>query len=117
MFNFEYPYGDIEDAALDAKQRREVAENIIGLKKKYPKVLSSVSYLQTVGKIKNCYPWLLVSVMADGKQRNDCMVRHVEKDDCSKCDMCCYGELSRVYEVKRDAARFWSKNFGLPRLI
>ena len=117
MFNFEYPYADIEDVALDAKQRRHVAENIIGLKKKYPKVLSSLSYLQTVGKNKKCYPWLLVSVTADGKQRNDCMVRHVEKDDCSKCDMCCYGELSRIYEMKRDTALFWSKNFGLPKLI
>ncbi len=117
MFNFEYQYGDIEDVALDAEQRRAVAENIIGLKKKYPKVLSSLSYLQTVGKNKKCYPWLLVSVTADGKQRNDCMIRHIEKDDCSKCDMCCYGELSRMYEMKRDTAMFWSKNFGLPRLI
>ena len=117
MFNFEYQYGDIQDVALDAEQRRAVAENIIGLKKKYPKVLSSLSYLQTVGKNKNCYPWLLVSVMANGKQRNDCMIRHIEKDDCSKCDMCCYGELSRIYEMKRDTAMFWSKNFGLPKLI
>lgn len=117
MFNFEYQYGDIEDIALDAEQRRTVAENIIGLKKKYPKILNSLSYLQTVGKNKNCYPWLLVSVTADGKSRNDCMIRHIEKDDCSKCDMCCYGELSRVYEMKRDTAMFWSKNVGLPKLI
>ena len=117
MFNFEYPYCDIEDVALDTEQRREVAESIIGLKKKYPKVLSSFSYLQTVGKNKKCYPWLLVSVTADGKQRSDCMIRHVEKDDCSKCDMCCYGELSRMYELKRDTAMFWSRNFGLPKLI
>ena len=117
MFNFEYPYSDIEDFALNADQRREVAEKIIGLKKQYPKVLSSLSYLQTVGKNKKCYPWLLVSVTADGKQRNDCMIRHIEKDDCSKCDMCCYGELSRMFEMKRDTAIFWSKNFGLPKLI
>jgi len=117
MFNFEYQYSDIEDVALDAEQRRKVAENIISLKKKYPKVLSSVSYLETVGKNKKCYPWLLVSVTADGKQRNDCMIRHVEKDDCSKCDMCCYGELSRMYEVKKDTALFWSENIGLPKLL
>ena len=117
MFNFEYQYGDIKDVALEIEQRRKVAENIIGLKKKYPKVLSSLSYLRAVGKNKNCYPWLLVSVTADGKQRNDCMIRHVEKDDCSKCDMCCYGELSRMYEMKRDTALFWSTNFGLPKLM
>ena len=117
MFNFEYQYADVENEALDSELRRKVAENIINLKKKYPKVLSSLSYLKTVGKNKNCYPWLLVSVTADGKQRNDCMIRHVEKDDCSKCDMCCYGELSRLYEMKEDTAIFWSKNFGLPKLI
>jgi len=117
MFNFEYPYSDIKDVALDAEERRKVAKNIICLKKKYPVVLSSLSYLRTVGKAKNCYPWLLVSVMADGKQRSDCMVRHVEKDDCSKCDMCCYGELSRMFEGKRDTALFWSRNFGFPRLM
>jgi len=117
MFNFEYQYSDVEDVALDSELRRKVAENIINLKKKYPKVLSSLSYLKTVGKNKNCYPWLLVSVTADGKQRNDCMIRHVEKDDCSKCDMCCYGELSRLYEMKEDTAIFWSRNFGLPKLI
>ena len=117
MFNFEYQYSDIEDVALDTEQRRAVAENIIALKKKYPKILSSVSYLQTVGKNKKCYPWLLISVTANGKQRNDCMIRHIENYDCSKCDMCCYGELSRIYEMKGDTAIFWSRNFGLPKLI
>jgi MoaA/NifB/PqqE/SkfB family radical SAM enzyme len=117
MFNFEYQYGDVEDVALETEERIAVAEKIIELKEKYPKVLSSLSYLKSVGKNKKCYPWLLVSVTADGKQRNDCMIRHIEKDDCSKCDMCCYGELSRMYEGKRDTALFWSKNVGLPKLI
>jgi len=117
MFNFEYQYGDIEDFALETEQRRIVAEKIIGFKEKYPKILSSLSYLKSVGKNKKCYPWLLVSVTADGKQRNDCMIRHIEKDDCTKCDMCCYGELSRMFEAKRDTALFWSKNIGLPKLL
>jgi len=117
MFNFEYQYGDVEDVALETEERRAIAEKIIELKEKYPKVLSSLSYLKSVGKNKKCYPWLLVSVTADGKQRNDCMIRHIEKDDCSKCDMCCYGELSRMYEGKRDTALFWSKNIGIPKLI
>ena len=117
MFNFEYPYGDVEDIALKTEERKAAAEKIIGFKKKYPKVLSSLSYLESVGKNKKCYPWLLVSVTADGKQRSDCMIRHIEKDDCSKCDMCCYGELSRMYEMKRDTAMFWSKNVGLPKLL
>lgn len=117
MFHFEYPYSDIKDTALDTEERRETAEKMIGLKKKYPKLMNSVSYLKTVSKEKKCYPWLLVVVTADGKQEHGCMVRHIEKEDCSKCDMGCYGELSRTYEFKRDTAKFWSENFGLPRLL
>ena len=117
MFNFEYPYGDVKEVALEPEERKAVAKKIIGFKEKYPKVLSSLSYLESVGKNKKCYPWLLVSVTADGKKRSDCMVQHIEKDDCSKCDMCCYGELSRMYEMKRDTAMFWSKNVGLPKIL
>jgi hypothetical protein len=102
---------------LDTEERREIAEKMIGLKKKYPKLMNSVSYLKTVGKEKKCYPWLLVVVTANGKQEHGCMVRHIEKEDCSKCDMGCYGEISRLYESKRDTAKFWSENFGLPRLL
>lgn len=117
MFNFEYPYSNIKDMALDRMERRGVAERLIELKRRYPKIMNSISYLNTVGREKRCYPWLLVFVTADGRQRNDCMVRHIEKCDCSKCDMCCYGELSRMYESKRDTAKFWTDNFGLPKLI
>ncbi len=117
MFHFSYPYNDIKDPTLNAVERREIAQNMIQLKKKYPKLMNSESYLKTVGGEKKCYPWLLVVVTADGKQQQGCMVRHIEKEDCSKCDMGCYGELSRFYEFKRDTNKFWSKNFGLPRLF
>jgi len=116
MFHFEYPYGDIKDTAMDTEERRKVAERMMELKEKYPKLMNSVSYLRTVGKEKKCYPWLMVVVTADGKQQHGCMVRHIEKEDCSKCDMGC-GELSRAYEFKRDTVKFWSENFGLPRVI
>lgn len=117
FFNFEYPYTGIEDIALNTDERRSVAENIMRLKERYPKIMNSMSYLKSVGRKKKCYPWLLVSVTADGEQRNDCMIKHIEEDDCSKCDMSCYGELSRMYEINRDTAKFWSENFGLTRLI
>lgn len=116
MFHFVYPYRDTNEPTLDAKKRREIAQNMIKLKKKYPKLMNSVSYLKTVGNQKRCHPWLLVVVTADGKQQHGCMVRHIEKEDCSKCDMGC-GELSRLYEFKRSAAEFWSKNYGIPRLF
>ena len=117
MFHFEYPYGDLQDTTLNKNERKKAAEKMIEIKKKYPKLLNSVSYLNTVGKDKKCYPWLLVVVTADGKQQHGCMVRHVEREDCAKCDMGCYGELSRAYELKRDTLEFWSKSIGFTKLL
>jgi MoaA/NifB/PqqE/SkfB family radical SAM enzyme len=113
MFNFEYAYDGIKDVALNRTEKKRTARKLIKLKKKYPIILNSESFLKLVGEKKKCYPWLLVSVTADGKQRNDCMIRHIEEDDCSKCDMCCYGELSRMYELKKDTAKFFSKSFDV----
>jgi len=116
-FHFAYPYNDIKESALGTEERRKTAEKLIELKKKYPKLMNSVSYLRTVGKDKKCYPWLLVVVTADGKHQHGGMVKHIEKEDCSKCDMGCYGELSRFYEFKKDTAKFWSDNFGFLKLF
>lgn len=114
MFHFEYPYADLQDQALDREERRSMARRLIELKKMYPKVMNSVSYLKTVGNDKPCYPWLLVVVAADGRLEHGCMVRHIEKEDCAKCDMGCYGESSRAYELNCDSLEFWSKNYGFP---
>jgi MoaA/NifB/PqqE/SkfB family radical SAM enzyme len=117
MFHFQYPYAGLMDIALDKDERKKAAEKMIELKKKYPKLLNSSSYLKTVGKDKRCYPWLLVVVTADGKMQHGCMVRHIEREDCKKCDMGCYGELSRAYTLKKDTLKFWSNSIGFTRLI
>jgi MoaA/NifB/PqqE/SkfB family radical SAM enzyme len=116
MFHFQYPYSGLADIALDGDERKKAAENMIELRKKYPKLLNSFSYLNTVGKNKTCYPWLLVVVTADGKQKHGCMVRHIENEDCKKCDMGCYGELSRAFEFKRDTLEFWSNAIGFIKI-
>jgi Fe-coproporphyrin III synthase len=117
MFHFQYPYTTLTDIALDRAERTKAAEKMIQLKKQYPKLLNSDSYLKSVGKDKKCFPWLLVVVTADGQQQHGCMVRHIEKEDCAKCDMGCYGELSRAYELKKDTWEFWSKSVGFTKLL
>ncbi|MCE5263124.1 MAG: radical SAM protein [Deltaproteobacteria bacterium] len=114
MFHFEYPYSDIRDQALDRDERRSIAHRLIKLKERYPKVMNSVSYLSTIGMDKPCYPWLLIVATADGKLNQGCMVRHIEPEECVQCDMGCYGETSRAYELKSDSLEFWSKNYGFP---
>jgi MoaA/NifB/PqqE/SkfB family radical SAM enzyme len=117
MFHFQYPYAGIEDIALNKSERRKAAASMIELKKKYPKLLNSSSYLKTVGEKKTCYPWLLVVVTSDGLQQHGCMVRHLENEDCIKCDMGCYGELSRAFELKRDTLEFWSNAIGFTKIM
>lgn len=117
MFNFTYPYKGIEEEALDREGRMKAAESLIELKGRYPRLINSYSYLRSVGNEKVLHPWLLTTVTSDGSHLQGCMVRHIEKEDCSKCDMGCCSELSMVYTLRRDSVRFWHENFGLPRLV
>jgi len=117
MFNFVYPYRAIKEETLGKEERIAAAETLITLKKRYPKLLNSLSYLQTVGREKKVYPWLLITVTSEGKQIQGCMVRHIEEEDCSLCDMGCCSELSNVYLLRHDSIQFWASNFGLPTLV
>jgi MoaA/NifB/PqqE/SkfB family radical SAM enzyme len=117
MFNFAYPYGDSRRECLDEMERRETAEVIMRLKRIYPKIVNSGSYLKSVGRKKAVHPWLLTTVKWDGTAIQGCMVRHIESENCSRCDMGCCTELSNAYMLKRDSVRFWNKSFGFCRII
>ncbi len=117
MFNFTYPYAGISEETLDRAERRRVAHKILSLKEDYPKILNSASYLESVGRDKAVYPWLLITVTSEGKKIHGCMIRHMEQEDCSLCDMGCCMELSKAYELRPDTVHFWNRNFGLPRLV
>jgi MoaA/NifB/PqqE/SkfB family radical SAM enzyme len=117
MFNFVYPYGNIKEEALNRGERIVTAEKLMKLKKSYPKLMNSDSYLSSVGKNKKVHPWLLTTVTSDGRYIQGCIVRHIEQEDCSLCDMGCCIELSNAYALRPDSIYFWNLNFGLPRLI
>jgi MoaA/NifB/PqqE/SkfB family radical SAM enzyme len=107
VFSFLYPYGDTKDIALGKREKMQVSEKIIALKRKYNNILTSRSFLNSVGKGWKCYPWALISVTADGKFSRGCMVEHLEPCNCELCDMACYGELAQAMKLKFDAARFF----------
>ncbi len=117
MFNFTYPYSGIIEDSLTRGERQTIAEKIIKLKERYPNILNSNSYLRSVGREKKVHPWLLITVNSQGDYVQGCLVNHMEREDCSKCDMGCCCELSKTYELKRDTVKFWNVNFGLPRII
>ncbi len=117
MFNFTYPYSGIREETIESNDRRKIAKRLIELKQKYPKILNSRSCLESVGRNKAVYPWLLTTVSGNGNTIQGCMIKHIEQEDCSLCDMGCCSELSMAYELKTDTISFWNKNFGLPRLV
>lgn len=111
-FNFVYPYKGISDKTLKRKERSAMAERITELKSKY-NIINSDSYLRAVGKDWTCRPWLTLNVSSDGKFHHGCTVEQLEKCDCKKCDMSCYGELSQAFDMKSDAISFLHKSLGL----
>ncbi len=117
IFNFIYPYRNIPEPALDRTERASAARRLLEIKRRNAKVVNSETYLGSVGKYKTVYPWLLITVTSEGRKMQGCMVRHIEEEDCSRCDMGCCSELSHAFALKPDALRFWTRTAGLPRLL
>ena len=113
IFNFMYPYKDISSQVLPREERVSAARELMGFKKKYPKIISSDSYLKTVGQPdKICYPWLLLLATADGKITQGCTVEPAEERNCDVCDMMCGLEATLGFELYRDSMKFWN-NFNI----
>ncbi len=117
IFNFMYPYKDIEQVVLSRDERIACARQLLQLKQKYPKIVSSDSYLKTVGQPdKTCHPWILLLVTADGEITHGCTVEPMEERNCEACDMMCGLEATLGFELKRDSVHFWNKNHILPKI-
>ncbi|MBI5417535.1 radical SAM protein [Candidatus Poribacteria bacterium] len=109
IFNFMYPYGDVGNVSLLKDERINCAMQLLDLKQKYPKIISSDSYFKTVGQPdKICHPWLLLLVTADGTITHGCTVEPMEKRNCEECDMMCGLEATLGFELKRDSVHFWN---------
>jgi MoaA/NifB/PqqE/SkfB family radical SAM enzyme len=117
IFNFMYPYQDVKQEVLPREERIACAQQLLKLKRKYPKIVSSDSYLQTVGQPdKICHPWILLLVTADGRITQGCTVEPMEERNCEVCDMMCGLEATLGFELRRDSVHFWNKNHILPRI-
>lgn len=113
IFNFMYPYKDISSHILARDERMAAARELMGLKTKYPKIISSDAYLKSVGQPdKICYPWLLLLATADGKLTQGCTVEPAEERNCDVCDMMCGLEATLGFELYRDSMKFWN-NFNI----
>ena len=109
IFNFMYPYQDVSRIKLSKNERISCARQILDLKQRYPKIVSSDSYLKTVGQPdKLCYPWMLLLVTADGTITQGCTVEPAEKPNCEDCDMMCGLEATLGFELDRTSVHFWN---------
>lgn len=109
IFNFMYPYKDVKQLALSTEERIACARRLLELKQKYPKIVSSDSYLKAVGQPdKLCYPWILLLATADGEITQGCTVEPMEERNCEVCDMMCGLEATLGFELNRDSVRFWN---------
>jgi len=109
IFNFMYPYNDVSRIKLSKEERISCARQILDLKQRYPKIVSSDSYLKTVGQPdKLCYPWMLLLVTADGTITQGCTVEPAEKPNCEDCDMMCGLEATLGFELDRASVHFWN---------
>ncbi len=115
IFNFMYPYQDIKQEVLSKSERIACARQILKLKAKYPKIVSSDSYLQAVGQPNKLYhPWILLLVTADGAITHGCTVEAMEERNCDVCDMMCGLEATLGVELDRGSVHFWSLNHIIP---
>ena len=111
-FNFIYPYHGV-NIAMGIEERIEVAKKIMKMKMQGYNIINSYSFLRSVGKKKRCYPFLTLNASPDGKLFHGCTVEQLEKCHPEKCDMGCYGEMSRAIELKKDAVEFLLKSTGM----
>ncbi len=111
-FNFMYPYSGIDDISLNRDEKKELANDILNLKKKYPNILNSDSYLKDVGDNFKCYPFLTLLIEPDGTFYQGCTIEQLESCRCDKCDLACYSELSHAMQLNQDSIEFLKKTTG-----
>ncbi len=117
IFNFMYPYRDIKQEVLSKSERIACARRILQLKSRYPKIVSSDSYLRAVGQPdKLCHPWILLLVTADGRITHGCTVEAMEERNCDVCDMMCGLEATLGIELDRGSVHFWNLNHIIPSI-
>jgi hypothetical protein len=86
---------------------------MIKLKKRYPQIINSTSYLKSVGKSCACYPWWTVNVMPDGRILHGCTVEQIEECKCGECNLACYGEPYMALNLHYDAMDCLIKMSGM----
>ena len=113
---FFYPYSEVENLSLSTVQKKQVLEELIGLKKKGFGLLDSYSCLKRMEDNSwKCRDFLIASVEPDGSINHGCYLKNrVEDISCADCGFAAHCEVSLAYDLDPGAIRasrdiFWGK--------
>ena len=97
-----YPYGQGEaPLALDGRERREVLEAVIGMKREGRPILNSAGRLRTmIANDWRCHDDLLVNVDPDGAITRGCYVKSRGRIDCRACGFSPVAEASGALDLR-----------------
>jgi MoaA/NifB/PqqE/SkfB family radical SAM enzyme len=114
---FFYPYSEVENLSLSTVQKKQVLEELIGLKKKGFSILDSFTCLKRMEENNwKCRDFLIASVEPDGHINQGCYLKNrVEDISCTDCGFAAHCEVSLAYDFNPEAIRaakdiFWGKS-------
>ncbi len=99
--NFHTPYQGTEKLFLPWKEREEVIDLIIKMKKEGYPIMNSVSGLKMMKKSnfsKHC--WVTNFILPDGTRLTECVGKSAGM--CNQCGLCMAGEMHSVFSFKPD---------------
>ena len=125
-----HEYCTADASSATAEETAEIADKLIGMKKRGYPIVNSISYLKVMAEEKNwkCRPWVVVNVDPEGELVLPCYVRNdytsgvsvletdiktaistfnwKETQNCEQCSLHCYVEPSLV--LSRDFQTYWN---------
>jgi MoaA/NifB/PqqE/SkfB family radical SAM enzyme len=111
---FFYPYPEVENLGLSMVQKKQVLEELTGLKRKGFNILDSYDCLTRMEDNSwKCHDFLIASVEPDGKINHGCYLKNrVEDISCRDCGFAAHCEISLAYDFHPGAIRaardiFW----------
>ena len=96
---FHYPYQALdEELFLPARERREVLDRLIQLKRQGFPIANSYACLEALKDNRwTCRPWMIASVDPDGKLVRGCYLEGRGEISCERCGFAAHTELSLAY--------------------
>jgi MoaA/NifB/PqqE/SkfB family radical SAM enzyme len=117
-FNFYYPYRTSSEEPLRDELRRDAAETLVALKRRFPKIMNSTKGLRYIADKRGrlyCDPWYTLNVHFDGRYVHHCTVSFYEEPDCANCYQTCYVEPYLALRLNPASIRFFRMLKGLGR--